>query len=830
MGKKFSKPRRQPMLKETSEPNEMIYWLGIGFILLFLFIAPFRTGLFNGYPLQYEGDIYSAVAWTALFYCLISLYWIFRWKVTTVRDVLTLLAWGIPLSYLLSGITAVSPYSNGKLLLLNAMYAMMFGLGAYFARNKSGNRVIQFGIMASGYIIVIYCFMNMFGNAYFPHAVMEDQGLRLTAVFQYANAYAALLIALLVGCLHFMISSRKGYVIALNALMLVPLIISFLLTLSRGGIVVLPIILLALLPFLSVVRQICFFLYLAIGFAASFLITDRVRGISLEMLQRLRTSLEQKGFADTVSLLDPLSMKGWLTLLPLTIGVSAIIVLFQLYITPILERKLARFNDWKWSNWILPVGILSLGALGILLITQGSFLGNLLPQALQQRVESINFQQHSVLERLMMFSDSLKIFADRLLLGGGGGAWEALFTTYQGAPYLPRQVHSFFLEYLDETGLVGIVFLGGLLLLLFIYYVKNVFIDKTTNPDQSILYYMVAVSILIHSILDFEMSYGYIAALVFLCLGGMASAVTSGLRLDGNKVWGWLADRTWGKAVPAVLSIASLVVLIVAIFHFQANQLFYTYVDQAGERPYQEALISLDKALKIRPNHPEFVLAKVEGLNALYGQTNDPAYLEQADTLLQQLKKKEPYNRSLFEEQYSHNLRQNQLPEALDIAYSRLESNIWGLSMFENSPNWYDRAVQLNFELGNRAGQNNDVQLQEKYWNDAVKLYETVLVKMKQLEQLPEGQMHEPFGVTPGLALYIGQIHYLHKDYEAASAVLQPLAEGGRWEAPLNRELTRLYLAARNKQGEGHAELYDKFVGQFPEEQEQIEALVQQAP
>lgn len=62
MKRKTKKHKHHGSLIKTSEPNELIYWAGLGFILLFLFIAPFHTGLFNGYPFQYERYIYSAVA------------------------------------------------------------------------------------------------------------------------------------------------------------------------------------------------------------------------------------------------------------------------------------------------------------------------------------------------------------------------------------------------------------------------------------------------------------------------------------------------------------------------------------------------------------------------------------------------------------------------------------------------------------------------------------------------------------------------------------------------------------------------------------------------
>lgn len=824
---------RPDLISRTSfpEPNIIISCIGIAFLSLFLFIAPFQTALFNGYPIQYEYDILAAVAWTAACFLIIAVYWVFRWRINGIQSWLLLLMWALPFAYLLSGLTAVSPYSNGKMTLLYVMYAMLFSMGLYFCSHPSGSRWIKAAIMGSGYLIVIYCFLNMFGHAYYRDAVMEDQGFRLTSVFQYANAYASYLIAILIGCLYGILSSRRWYVTGLHALMLVPLVISFLLTLSRGGIVVLPLILLAVLPFLSLIRQLCFFIYLGLGLAASFLITDRIREISLEMLHRVMP-IENRPWPETVSLTDPLALKGWLTLLPVTFITAALVVLFQRYVKPVLERKLERLMNRSWSSFVLPAGLLIAGGIGFVLLSQLSSLPQFLPEALQQRLETINFRQHSVVERFMMFGDSLKLFADRPLLGGGGGAWEALYTSYQGSPYIPRQVHSYFLEYLTETGLVGALFLGGLLVLLMIYFIKHVLLDKSGDPDRFLLFYFIPAAILIHSMMDFEMSFAYLAALVFLCLGGMAAAVSSEVPLKARRWWSWPADKRWGMAIPAALSAAALIVFVVSINDMRANRHFYAFTQQIGEGQIEAALSSLDTALQARPDHPFFVMEKVNVLNQSFNQTQNTAFLQEAGEILQQLEAKEPYNRELFEERYEWFLRQNDKAGALTVVDSRLETSRWGISMYSYEPrhpynrsiNWYERKIRLGFELGVQAGEDNQPELQEMYWEGAKQAYAAVQDRMRELEELPEEQLHEPFGVSEGMSLAVGTILSSQGAYGDAIEVWKP-ALNDNWENPQQREMTRRYLAAALHLGQADEELYDQFVGEFPEEREQIEEL-----
>ena len=241
----------------------------------------------------------------------------------------------------------------------------MFIIGLYVLRDKLGNRIIQNTIMTIAYLIVGFGLLHWFGqgktagaiakwfsntvlNGTYTHAVMTDtNGLRLTSVFQYANTYAAFLMAFLFAAVFFVTTSRKWYGQAFHSFMLVPIIISLLLTLSRGGLVMLPVVFVLLLLFLKPAKQLLWILYCGIAGVVSLAISKPVTELGLSL---------NEAFSGSGAL------KGWGILL----GASAIIGLLgwviQSFIAPKLEQALGSWSSRKTSNLWIPLGSVILGA------------------------------------------------------------------------------------------------------------------------------------------------------------------------------------------------------------------------------------------------------------------------------------------------------------------------------------------------------------------------------------------------------------------------------------------------------------------------------------
>ncbi|GCL72392.1 hypothetical protein PN4B1_23020 [Paenibacillus naphthalenovorans] len=434
-----------------------------------------------------------------------------------------------------------------------------------------------------------------------------------------------------------------------------------------------------------------------------------------------------------------------------------------------------------------------------------------MPQNLYQRIEKINFQQHEVLERITFYKDSMKLFLDYPIFGAGGGAWAASYEQYQNNPYTSRQAHNFFVQYMAEVGLVGI-----LILLTMIFIIMYLFIKQhIRNSKQDYLpFYIITVSLLIHSMLDFDMSYVYIEALVFLSLGTMLASVHFSKNILSEKI------VNWQKIYPGFLLLLSIIMIFISIKVLNADSYYKKANAQiAANEPFQQIMNSLDLAIKNRPAHPEFLLLKARMLNSAYNQTKDEKFFEQALNIIQELKKSEPYNKSVFELEYAMLTNKKDYIAVLSLLEQKLSIYPWDNTI-------YDRAITIAFELGAQAKQNNDLQSEKQYWNKSIKYYEEVLQRIKLLELLPEGQNQgRPFTVLPSMALSIGQIYFANQNYDKASEVLKTNIDASL-ETDISKAISRYYIASLMRQGKQDQTVYDKLLSVDPNEKTEIESLI----
>ena len=121
----------------------------------------------------------------------------------------------------------------------------------------------------------------------------------------------------------------------------------------------------------------------------------------------------------------------------------------------------------------------------------------------------------------------MKVLADYPIIGAGGGAWASLYEQYQNNPYTSTQAHNFFLQYLIEVGIIGFLVFMSFIVYIFYKYIRGYVQTDDEGRNSHFLYLILVLSILIHSILDFNMSYVFMGILVFLGLGGMASVMNS---------------------------------------------------------------------------------------------------------------------------------------------------------------------------------------------------------------------------------------------------------------------------------------------------------------
>ncbi|KUK32083.1 MAG: O-antigen ligase-like protein [Thermoanaerobacterales bacterium 50_218] len=116
--------------------------------------------------------------------------------------------------------------------------------------------------------------------------------------------------------------------------------------------------------------------------------------------------------------------------------------------------------------WVLPTAaalavlLLAWGGYSIWKNSEGSVIARLLPEAWLERVESISLQERNVQERLIWSRDAFRIIISspvNALLGTGGGGWNALYHKFQDYLYFSTEVHNHFLQVGVETGFPGLL-------------------------------------------------------------------------------------------------------------------------------------------------------------------------------------------------------------------------------------------------------------------------------------------------------------------------------------------------------------------------------------
>lgn len=798
--------------------NNVGFWVLICILIGFIAWAPFQTALFNGQMLEFEKPIYWAISITAILFGLANLLFYKKNKFEEQSDLLSFAVFLLPISYLISLPTAASHYLATNMVLIQFLYAFMFIIGLWLLKDKLANKIIQIALMSISYLIILFGFLNWFGqyklaanliawfsnavlNGKYTHAVMPTaDGLRLTSVFQYANTYAAFLMAILFAIIFCIIRSNRWYVQLIHSFMLVPTVVSLTLTLSRGGLILLPVVFVLLLLFIRPARQVLWFLYCAIAGIFSLTILGPMISIGNEIYESYNPSN---------------AVKGWFYLIAVSILVATIILLIQRFLSGRLENALRKLSARKFATLWIPLFSIVLGGLLIVILIGTSFK-NLLPENLSTRLDNINFSQNSVLERLTFYKDTIKVLSDYPIIGAGGGAWASLYEQYQNNPYTSRQAHNFFLQYLIEVGIIGFVIFISFIIIIFYKYLKGYIKASEEERDSHFLYFILVLSVLIHSILDFNMSYVFIGLLVFLGLGGMASS------MENLPVKMKAFTPAFIKTLFTILAgLTAIFVMIFSIKYIQANHyaLEARKIAQTSQS-FEEIKEPLDKDLSIRSSHPDSVLLLSALYHSVYKQTQDIGFYNLSVELLNKAHKDEPYNKLII----NRMIQGYELNGEKDKAFNLLVDNAF---KFKWDIEWHERIINQAFDLGSQALGINDMSTKDKYFKQGTETFEEVQAGTKHLATLPVGQLQgRPFENKPDMILNAGKMYFMTNQPDNAAAALK-IGLQDDMSDPVNQDIATWYLASLKKLGQDDPTFLAKLIEVNPNAEQQIKELAE---
>ncbi|QYR21220.1 O-antigen ligase family protein [Paenibacillus sp. sptzw28] len=798
--------------KNVVSEISLLQWAILAAVSLFLFIFPFQIALFNGFSFDFEGALLESMIYAFLLLLIVGIRFFSSWRLTDYRSLLSIFVLVLPFMYFLSYFNAVAVHNAKLMLQLELMMAAFFIIGLYITENKLNTLVVELSIQISGYVVVIYGLMNLLGQAYFPNALWlaDTNGYRLTSVFQYSNSYAAFLAALFLGGLFSAVHTKQWYWRALHSFMLVPIWISFMLTYSRAALVFIPVLVLIILPFLRIGKQLSYLIYMFLAIVSSFAILSEITAISDSISKILEPS---SGQGKTMSIWNHLPLSGWGLLLGASILVAAVITLTHDKLLKLLENRTAKLGRTKWSFVAVPAVFIIVGALAATLVFTSSGVRSLLPASIANRIETINFEQHSVLERETFYRDALKVSADYPLIGAGGGAWTVLYEKYQSNPYTSNQAHNFYLQTLIEIGWIGLILLLAFLVTVYYLFIRA-YIKNPELRGSHFLFFIISISILSHSAIDFDMSYGFLAVLVFLSLGAMLGPFHTKLVITSFASY---KDHKWRMIYPASLSILALIMFFWVYREYDANLSYRHSLEMAivEKKPLNEILPPIDHAISISPDQPEYTLRKMNWMQQAFDTTHDVKYRQEYKRLLDQLKPFAPYNRSLILDEYRYFKDEGQTDKVLQTLDE-------GIAKFPWDMNFYEAAIMEYFLAGQNEKQKNSKDTDIK-WDHSLELYQEVLNRIERLKLLPAGQLQgREFKVSPLMRQAIGQIYYFRKEYQQSINLLREDING-EFNDPNTRINVRFYLASLEALRQRDDNLYNKLIKADSNEQAALE-------
>jgi len=281
-----------------------------------------------------------------------------------------------------------------------------------------------------------------------------------------------------------------------------------------------------------------------------------------------------------------------------------------------LIEKFSNFSAATRKKMIAAVGIgITVVSVGLIL-----FMGHkIMPASIANRLSNFSLQDLSVIERFYFYRDAFEVVKDYPVLGVGGGGWNSAYTGYQSLLYYTTEVHSHPLQVWVETGTVGFLFyvLIWIGLMITLYRIMR----KVESPEYRAAAWVsgvAALTVSMHSVIDFSLSLGAVAILLWALVGLTRGVERLGTRegINGNTIAGPTVRKAVGIILAGIFLVISCSLSIAAYTERQAGAAY-----NSGN--VQQAIDLFEKAKKYDPlnyNYPMY-LAQIYNYQA-YQQKN----------------------------------------------------------------------------------------------------------------------------------------------------------------------------------------------------------------
>lgn len=458
----------------------MQWFIFIVMTILFI-VTPYQKGLY------FMDGFYSIALIILALFLLLFLRLILFKEVNLIKKGYIVVL--LPLSYLLSIPFAESPAGAWDSLIRWTTYAAFFLLLYWSSLQTNIKKWLPVIFQVTGGMIALHMIFIKMGWFTFHNGVIAG---RFAGVFQYPNTFGMVMALFFLYALTMATKEKISYRITVFYAFLLPLyFICFLLSYSRGMLLILPIVWLIGFFLLPIKEQVEYMVFTLISTLLAFLLFG---------LMTASDSIQIFYLLGTVILSTALIVSSKYVLNEKVFNLPKLQTLFT--------KKAIRF--------VLPMLLILVGVAGFLDLKNEGLIYQALPEQLQERVNSISVSTATAKERGLFVEDAFGMSKESPLIGLGGEAWASVYKSYQQTPYISNKIHNGYLEWLVDTGWIGL----GLFIIVFSYFFYHIISAVFRNEDTS-HYVAIILSLLIvfiHSLIDFNFSYGTVWLLVFWLL------------------------------------------------------------------------------------------------------------------------------------------------------------------------------------------------------------------------------------------------------------------------------------------------------------------------
>lgn len=577
--------------------------------------------------------------------------------------------------------------------------------------------VILISFIIMGVWTSIFGWLTAFKLIHFQDAFLDE---RIRSVFQYPNTYGAILASILIGLLIRGADPKRRYSCLSCFSFLITITLIF--TYSRGAWLVLVLVWLVVLFILSLRQQILYLVHsLLIGIAIM---------ITLEPIHTAITDSQMIGL--------------------FIIGITSILLgLLNVFIVLFVNNRfhIEKRNN-KFVRRLVPFSVL------LLLLSSYFFLINTqliekLPNTFRLRINGMNFEITSVLERLQFNHDATKMIRDHLFFGSGGGAWTQQFERYQTFPYTSDIIHNFYYQLGVEIGIIGLfLYLLGLALILYsLVKYKNRLDEIELNKVTSIFFMLMVM--LIHSYIDFNMVYGYFFIIFMIFLAIIAYPIE------------------W-KFSKGFLSYINLFLILIFSFVAIINSTKFLYAEKLVQNTNEITSENIDKisnSIRLNPYEITYRFQKINIYDQAYERTREKKYKKSVLLEAMEIKKMKQYNPTTMFYLAQVLAKNGYVEDAIELLDIGIKNGPWRLDL-------YDQRIIYSFYLAQHFKEEDNEEKYKENINDIFSLYNEVLNRRHFLDNQMIALQYRPYHPTDTMLLFVGKAYAVQGEYEKALNLL----------------------------------------------------------